>query len=70
MSDNITPCALPYVKALPRDELLSAYVREPWDKREIDDEQAAARQLNERPRETLQFYLPAEKPAECVAAID
>jgi IS30 family transposase len=30
---------------------------------------AIARQLNERPRETLQFYSPAEKFAECVASI-
>ena len=31
---------------------------------------AVARQLNERPRETLQFYSPPEKFAECVASID
>ena len=31
---------------------------------------AVARQLNERPRETLQFYSPAEKFAACVASID
>jgi len=29
---------------------------------------AVARRLNERPRETLQFYSPAEKLAECVAS--
>ena len=31
---------------------------------------AVARQLNERPGETLQFYSPAEKFAECVASTD
>jgi len=31
---------------------------------------AVARELNERPRETLLFYSPAEKFADCVASID
>jgi IS30 family transposase len=31
---------------------------------------AVARRLNERPRESLQFYSPAEKYNECVASID
>jgi IS30 family transposase len=31
---------------------------------------AVARQLNEQPRETLQFYSPAVKFAECVATIN
>ena len=31
---------------------------------------AVARRLNERPRETLQFFSPAEKLADCVASID
>ncbi len=31
---------------------------------------AVARQLNERPRKTLQFYSPAEKFAQCVATIN
>ena len=31
---------------------------------------AVARELNERPRKTLQYHSPVEKFAECVAAID
>ncbi|WP_299593701.1 IS30 family transposase, partial [uncultured Tateyamaria sp.] len=30
---------------------------------------AVARQLNERPRKTLQYQTPAQKSAQCVAAI-
>ena len=30
---------------------------------------AVARELNERPRKTLQYHSPAEKFAQCVAAI-
>ncbi len=51
-----------YYSAAQRAEILDRWQRG-------ESMSAIARQLNERPRKTLQYQTPAEKFAECVAAI-
>ena len=50
--------------------LLRQYFPKGMDLSEVHQNRlnAVARRLNERPRETLQFYSPAEKFSECVAS--
>lgn len=53
-----------------RDGMLRQYFPKGMDLSNVHQNRlnAVARRLNERPRETLQFYSPAEKFSECVAA--